>query len=209
VTQRTRTELDSDVARLYLQQKTRTEIAELLNLTKGEVREILTGLVARGMPRITRRMTDAQVRAIHAAYLQGASIDRLANAIGFTGSVARRQLHRRKLPLSRPASTCQRTQTNARREQALIAGLLLLTRIDELRERRGLTIDDLAHASGLSMSTLKHMRAHLSDPKLSTILKLCHGLGTSLSELISEPHHPSAPRSSPITGLRRADTHSA
>ncbi len=101
MTKRTRADLDSDVALAYVQGKTRAEIAESLELRISEVREMLANLFAQGMPRTARRMTDAQVRAIYAAYQAGASIDKLADAIGFTGSAARRQLHNRKLPLRR------------------------------------------------------------------------------------------------------------
>src|SRR5580658_2509665 len=36
-------------------------------------------------------------------------------------------------------------------------------------EVRGLTLEHLAHASDLSLSTLQHMRAQLSDPRLTTV----------------------------------------
>jgi DNA-binding Xre family transcriptional regulator len=192
VTQSAQPDLDSDVARLYSQGRTRAQIAELLDVRMSEVREILAGLFAQGMPRIARRMTDAQVRAIYAAYQAGASIDRLAEAIGFTGSAARRQIHNRKLSLERRRSV-RVGKTGARGERELITGLLLLTRVDELRDRRSLTIEDLAQASGLSMSTLKGMRVHLSDPKLSTILKLCRGLGISPCEFVGDLPLPEGP----------------
>lgn len=178
--------LDSDVAQLYNQRWTRTEMAQLLGVRTADVHKSLTGLFALGMPRTTRCMTEAQVRAIHAAHLDGASIDRLAEAIGFTGAGARRQLHRRKLVLRRRSSTRNRKTARARDQHELITGLVLLTRVDELRQRRGLTIEDLAQASGLSISALKYMRAHLSDPKLSTVLKLCRGLDVTPCELVEK-----------------------
>jgi DNA-binding Xre family transcriptional regulator len=186
--------LDSDVAQLYNQRWTRTEIAQRLGVRIADVHKSLTGLFALGMPKTTRCMTEAQVRAIHAAHLDGASIDRLAEAIGFTGAGARRQLHRRKLALRRRSSTRKRKTARARDQHEMITGLVLLTRVDELRQQRGLTLEDLAKASGLSLSALKYMRAHLSDPKLSTLLKLCRGLGVTPGELVEGLPVPTKPR---------------
>jgi DNA-binding Xre family transcriptional regulator len=189
----TAADLESRIAHLYMQRWTRDEISELLDLRVSAVGEILAGLFALGMPSNRRRMTEAQLRAIYRAYLYGASIDKLAEAIGFTGSGARRQLHRRRLPLRRRGSTHRSKNAGTRDEHELITGLLLLTRIDELRRRRGLTIEDLAQASGLSLSALKYMRAHLSDPKLSTVLKLCRGLGVTPCELVEGLPVPTMP----------------
>lgn len=193
MTQQMSADLEGRVAHLYMQQWTRDEMAELLDLRVAAVGEILAGLFALGMPSNRRRMTEAQIRAIYAAHLEGASIDKLAEAIGFMGSGARRQLHSRGLPLRRRGSTHRSKNARTRGEHELITGLLLLTRIDELRRRRGLTIEGLAQASGLSLSPLKYMREHLSDPKLSTVLKLCRGLDVTPCELVEGLPVPAAP----------------
>ncbi len=54
-----------------------------------------------GMPKVEPRcLSDEHVRAIHAAYIRGdGSIDRVADAIGFTGSAARRRMRQLNLPL--------------------------------------------------------------------------------------------------------------
>ena len=129
------------------------------------------------MPR-RRSMTGEQVRAIHAGYLTGGSIDELAAAIGFTGSTARRQMQKRKLPLNGELAS-------ARAEQQAITARLLV-RVHELRVARGLSVERLAHESDLSMWTLQHIAEHSSDPRLSTVLRLCRGLGVTAGELLDD-----------------------
>jgi DNA-binding Xre family transcriptional regulator len=130
-------------------------------------------------------MTDAQVRAIYAVYLRGGSIDELAEAIGFTGSAARREMHERELPLERddnvrwPATTAEQAVQQLRTA-------LLLDRIEQLRKARGLTLEQLARASDLSVSTLQHMRVRLSDPRISTVMRLCNVLGVTPGELAGD-----------------------
>lgn len=158
----------------------------MLGLAKVQVHEILGELFAEGMPKPVRRaMTDAQVRAIHAAYLRGGSIDRLADAIGFTGSAARRKMHERGLPLKPHDSIRRPVTTWAHAEQHLITALLL-DGVEQLRNARGLTLEHLARASDLSLSTLQHMRAELSDPRLTTVLRFCSGLGVTPVELVGD-----------------------
>jgi DNA-binding phage protein len=127
-------------------------------------------------------MTDAQVRAIYAVYLRGGSIDELAEAIGFTGSAARREMHERELPLERDDDVRSPARTAARAAQQLRTALLV-DRVEQLRRAQGLTLEQLARASDLSVSTLYHMRARLSDPRVSTVMRLCNGLGVTPGEL--------------------------
>lgn len=158
----------------------------MLGLSKGQVHETLGELFAEGMPKPVRRaMTDAQVRAIHAAYLRGGSIDKLSEALGFTGSAARRKMHERGLPLKPHDNVRPPVKTWAHAEQYLITALLL-DRVEQLRKARGLTLEHLAQASDLSQSTLQHMQAQLSDPRLTTVLRLCSGLGVTPGELAGE-----------------------
>jgi DNA-binding Lrp family transcriptional regulator len=99
--ERTRRDLAPAVRRLYRQRKSYREIGSALNLTHSQVHGIMTELFAAGLPkRPTRRLTDKQVRAIHARYLKGASIDKLAAKIGFTGQAVRARMLKLGLPRS-------------------------------------------------------------------------------------------------------------
>lgn len=170
-------------AQLYMQETPRAEIAQALDLSRAQVDKLLSELFAEGMPQLTRRsMTDAQVRAIHTAYLRGGSIDELAAAIGFHGSAARRQMRKKKLPLRRELAA---GKTPAHAEQQLMTALLM-ARVRELRQARGLTVEQLAHESDLTMWTLHHLDGTLPDPRLTTVLRLCRGLGTTAAELIGD-----------------------
>jgi DNA-binding Xre family transcriptional regulator len=124
------------------------------------------------------RMADEQVRAIHAGYLKGGSIDELAAAIGFTGSTARRQMHKRDLPL-------KGQPVPVRAEQQAIT-TRLVARVHELRAARGLTVEGLAHQADLSTWTLHRMAEHGSDPRLTTVLRLCRGLDVTAGELLDD-----------------------
>jgi DNA-binding Xre family transcriptional regulator len=169
-----------------MQERQRAKIGAMLGLSKGQIHEILGELFAEGMPKPVRRaMTDAQVRAIHAAYLRGGSIDRLSEAIGFTGSAARHKMHKRGLSLKPHNNVRRPAKTWAHSEQHLITALLLDS-VEQKRKARGLTIEHLAHASDLSVSTLQQMRAELSDPRLTTFLRLCNGLGVTPGELVGD-----------------------
>jgi DNA-binding Xre family transcriptional regulator len=132
-----------------------------------------------------------------AVYLRGGSIDKLAEAIGFTGSVARLKMHERQLPLERDEDVRWPATTGAQAEQQLSTALLL-DRVEQLRRAQGLTLEQLARASDLSVSTLQRMRARLSDPRLTTIMRLCNGLGVTPGELAGDLPLPTEAR------LRRA-----
>jgi DNA-binding Xre family transcriptional regulator len=189
--QRTQADLAGAVARLYMQEKKRAEIREALNLTWRQLREILSELYAEGMPNLERHcMTDGQVRAIYAGYLRGGSIDELATAIGFTGSAARRQMRKKKLSLRQQIGPAN---TSAHAEQQAITALLM-DRVDELRKAIGLSVERLAYESGLSMWTLHHLREQLSDPRLTTVLRLCRGLGATPGDLLGDLPFPIEPR---------------
>jgi DNA-binding Xre family transcriptional regulator len=172
-----------DVTQLYMLERQYAAIGEELDLTRPQVHKILSDLFAEGMPKRARHsMTDAQVRAIYAAYRRGGSIDRLASALGFTGSAARRQKHKRKLPLQRQGTA---GKSAAQAEQYLTTALLM-ARVDELRRSRRLTLEELAQSADVSVWTLRQLRAQLSDPRLTTLLKLCSGLGVAVGELLGE-----------------------
>jgi len=184
---RMRAELAADVARLYIAKKQHAEIGAELDLTKAQVHKILSELFAEGMPKLKRRsMSDRQVRAIHAAYTRGgAPIDRRAEAMGFTGGAARQRMRLLKLPVERQKAARNPARTPAQAEQRMITALLM-TKIDELRRARGLSLERLAHACDISMWTLQECKSALSDPRLTTVLRVCRGLGVTPGELLNE-----------------------
>jgi DNA-binding Xre family transcriptional regulator len=176
--------LAGEVAQLYAQEKQYAEIGEALNLTKAHVHKTLNELFAEGMPKLERRSpSEGKVRAIHAAYVRGdGSIENLAEAIGFTRSTARA-----RQPAPKP------TRSRAHAEQRVITALLM-ARVDELRKPRALSLERLANASDLSIGTLHHLRGELTDPRLSTVLRLCRGLGVTARELLDDLPLPVEPR---------------
>ena len=196
---RTRGELAGDVARLYVAGRQHGEIGAALHLSKAQAHRILSELFAEGMPKLERRsMSDGQVRAIHAAYVRGwAPIDRCAEAMGVTGSAVRRRMRRLKLPVERQKVARNPARTPAQAEQRVITALLM-ARIDELRKTQALSLERLAHASDISMWTLQRCRSGLSDPRLTTVLRVCRGLGVAPGELLNDLPLPIEPR------LRRA-----
>ncbi len=75
----------------------------------------------------------------------------------------------------------------------------LARRVKELRERAGMTQQQLAGAAGLSMSVVTHIEQGIRpDPRVSTILALAKALGATTDELAREPEAPvSAPDDKP------------
>lgn len=112
----------ADIAQLYAQDLTYSEIAAALSLSVSKVHRALSHLFAEGMPhRPIRCTTDAQIRAIHAAYIRGeASIAQGAATIGFTGSALRRQMRRLDLQL-RPRKRLTPVLSSAESEQRVTA----------------------------------------------------------------------------------------
>jgi len=81
----------------------------------------------------------------------------------------------------------------AHAEQRAITALLI-ARVDELRRSQALSVERLAGAAGISMWTLQRLRGELSDPRLSTVLRLCRALGVSAGELLDDLPLPVEPR---------------
>jgi DNA-binding Xre family transcriptional regulator len=130
-------------------------------------------------------MTDAQVRMVHAAYMRGEwTIREGAEAIGFSRATAQRRIHELGLEM-RPTRKPRQARTLAQAEQQAITERLV-ERIDVLRESQELSVARLAHASDLSLDTVQHVRAHLRDPRLTTVLKLCRGLDVAPGELLDD-----------------------
>ena len=187
IDQQTRADLAGDVAQLHAQGKQHAEIGEALNMTTAQAHKILSELFADGMPKLKRRtISDEMVRAIHAAYVRGdGSIDKITRAIGFTASSARRRMRKLNLPAQRHTPARKPARSRVHAEQRVITALLM-ARVDELRKPRGLSVERLAQASGISFWTLQQLRSDLSDPRLTTVLKLCRGLGVTAGELLND-----------------------
>jgi DNA-binding Xre family transcriptional regulator len=181
-------ELSSEVARLYLLEKTHHEIRRVLDLTKAQLLAILTDLFTEGMPkRQGHVMTEAQVREVYRMHIGGlGSIDDLAEAIGFTGGTARRRIKKMRLVAER-ANTSRRppARTLAHAEQREITAVVV-ARVERLRSARGWSVERTARESDLSLFTLLNLRKRLTDPRLSTLLGLCKGLGVTSTELLGD-----------------------
>ena len=91
-------------------------------------------------------------------------------------------MRKKKLPLRRELAE---GKAPAHAEQQLMTALLM-ARVRELRHARGSTVEQLAHESDLTTSTLHQLDGALPDPRLTTVLRLCHGLGTTVAELLGD-----------------------
>jgi transcriptional regulator with XRE-family HTH domain len=64
------------------------------------------------------------------------------------------------------------------------AGRAFGVRMRELREREGVSQDGLAHASGIHSTSIGRIERGGREPRLTTILRLAHGLGVEPGELV-------------------------
>ena len=62
----------------------------------------------------------------------------------------------------------------------------VLARIDELRNKRGWSVNYLAMEAALTQSTLNNLYVRKAEPKLSTLRALCTAFGIPLSEFFAE-----------------------
>jgi hypothetical protein len=101
--ERTPADVAPDLARLYMAGVSHKQIASELTLTELQVHNLLTGLFAEDMPKRGRHeLNDEQVKYLHARWRKDReSIDRMAEALGFTGSAARVRMKRLGLTLNR------------------------------------------------------------------------------------------------------------
>ena len=60
------------------------------------------------------------------------------------------------------------------------------TQLKKWRETRGLSLRKLGELSRVHYISLVKLEAGRLDPRLSTLLKLCHALGVRLSQLVGE-----------------------
>ena len=66
---------------------------------------------------------------------------------------------------------------------------MLVTRLREWREKRGLSLRKLADLSGIHYVTLARIEAGLIDPRLSTLRKLAKALKVTITQLVGEGKH--------------------
>jgi transcriptional regulator with XRE-family HTH domain len=59
-------------------------------------------------------------------------------------------------------------------------------KIKELREKKGLSLKDLADLTGFSTALLSQMENHLVSPSLGTIIKLARALGVRVGDFLGE-----------------------
>lgn len=61
------------------------------------------------------------------------------------------------------------------------------SRLKQLRQRRDITLSDLAEEAGISTSTLSRLEAGLRRPTLEQLLPLARAYGVTLDELVDAP----------------------
>ncbi len=59
------------------------------------------------------------------------------------------------------------------------------TRIKELREKKGISIDDLANLTGFNKERLENIEKGIVKPQLGTVMKLSRALDSALGRLVS------------------------
>ncbi|MBS1845666.1 MAG: helix-turn-helix transcriptional regulator [Actinobacteria bacterium] len=69
-------------------------------------------------------------------------------------------------------------------EDAELASRAFGDRMRELRAREGISQDGLAHASGIHSTSIGRIERGGREPRLTTILRLAHGLGVEPGELV-------------------------
>lgn len=66
-------------------------------------------------------------------------------------------------------------------------------RIRKLRQERGLTLDELAEASGVSRAMISRIERAEASPTASLLARICAALGRSLSAFFAEDGHQVSP----------------
>lgn len=84
---------------------------------------------------------------------------------------------------------------SGQRDTGIAFGVSIGTRLRALRRQGGLTLNDVAAASGISASTLSKVENDKVSPTFANLLRLAETFGLSLSEMIGEDD-----RKTPSTG---------
>lgn len=66
-------------------------------------------------------------------------------------------------------------------------GQLLGDRVIDLRKKRGLTLDQLASACGVSRSMLSQIERGRANPTLAVTLRIAQAFGLSIGDLVDQP----------------------
>ena len=65
---------------------------------------------------------------------------------------------------------------------------VIILRLNELCQERGITVNKLANMSGITQSTIENiMSAKTKNPKLKTLHKIAVGLNMTVSDLLDFP----------------------
>ena len=62
----------------------------------------------------------------------------------------------------------------------------VLTKIDQLRKKRGWSINNLAMEAMLTQSTVQNLYVRKTEPKLSTLRAICGAFGMTLPEFFAD-----------------------
>jgi len=62
-----------------------------------------------------------------------------------------------------------------------------MLRIRQLRERKGVSLRELARRAGVGVATLSRIEAGEANPRLSTLLRLADVLGVFVGKLFEKP----------------------
>jgi len=62
-----------------------------------------------------------------------------------------------------------------------------MLRIRQLRERKGVSLRELARRAGIGVATLSRIEAGVANPRLSTLLLLAKVLGVFVGKLFEKP----------------------
>jgi transcriptional regulator with XRE-family HTH domain len=186
--------LIADVAQHYVGGKSWQAIADATDVPVSTVHAILHDLFNEGFPKLERRkFSDEDARTAYRVYLRRETTTRrVATAHGVHRTTVEQRWRTLGLVKKKAKKTKQPRNAAHAAQQAVTKRLV--ERIDELREPRRLTLENLAIASGLSEATVQHMRYDLSDPQLTTVLHLCVGLGVTPGQLLDPLPQPTSPR---------------
>lgn len=78
-------------------------------------------------------------------------------------------------------------RTTAADPQGEAGSQVLSSRVIELRKKRGLTLEQLAAASGVSRSMLSQIERGRANPTLAVTLRIAQAFGLNIGELVDQP----------------------